>query len=258
MVITDAQIASWVSDFLWPFFRIGAFFMIVPIFGAQVVPARIRLGLAFAMTVALYPVLPPMPVVEVTGLQSLVIIAMQLLIGLTLGFVVLTILQVFVLAGQTIAMQMGLGFASMVDPANGVSVAVLSQWYQVLVTLVFLSINGHLIVLEVLAESFVLMPVSDAAFSQSVFMSVARFGAWLFEASLMLALPAIAALLLVNLTFGVMTRAAPQLNVFALGFPVTMLAGLVIVWASYWIALPMVEMLLEVHLDFMMQILEQP
>lgn len=232
--------------------------MIVPIFGAQVVPARIRLGLAFAMTVALYPVLPPMPVIEVTGLQSLVIIAMQLLIGLTLGFVVLTILQVFVLAGQTISMQMGLGFASMVDPANGVSVAVLSQWYQVLVTLVFLSINGHLIVLEVLAESFFLMPVSDSAFSQSVFMSVAQFGAWLFEASLMLALPAIAALLLVNLTFGVMTRAAPQLNVFALGFPVTMLAGLVIVWASYWVALPMVQQLLDVHLDFMFQILQQP
>lgn len=258
MVITDAQIASWVSDFLWPFFRIGAFFMIVPIFGAQVVPARIRMGLALAMTVALYPVLPPMPVIEVTGLQSLVIIAMQILIGLTLGFVVLTILQVFVLAGQTISMQMGLGFASMVDPANGVSVAVLSQWYQVLVTLVFLSINGHLIVLEVLAESFFLMPVSDSAFSQSVFMSVAQFGAWLFEASLMLALPAIAALLLVNLTFGVMTRAAPQLNVFALGFPVTMLAGLVIVWASYWVALPMVQQLLDVHLDFMMQILQQP
>lgn len=258
MVITDAQIASWVSDFLWPFFRIGAFFMIVPIFGAQVVPARIRMGLALAMTVALYPVLPPMPVIEVTGLQSLVIIAMQILIGLTLGFVVLTILQVFVLAGQTISMQMGLGFASMVDPANGVSVAVLSQWYQVLVTLVFLSINGHLIVLEVLAESFQLMPVSDSAFSQSVFMSVAQFGAWLFEASLMLALPAIAALLLVNLTFGVMTRAAPQLNVFALGFPVTMLAGLVIVWASYWVALPMVQQLLDVHLDFMMQILQQP
>ncbi len=258
MVITDAQIASWVSDFLWPFFRIGAFFMIVPIFGAQVVPARIRMGLALAMTIALYPVLPPMPVIEVTGLQSLVIIAMQLLIGLTLGFVVLTILQVFVLAGQTISMQMGLGFASMVDPANGVSVAVLSQWYQVLVTLVFLSINGHLIVLEVLAESFFLMPVSDSAFSQSVFMSVAQFGAWLFEASLMLALPAIAALLLVNLTFGVMTRAAPQLNVFALGFPVTMLAGLVIVWASYWVALPMVQQLLDVHLDFMMQILQQP
>lgn len=258
MVITDAQIASWVSDFLWPFFRIGAFFMIVPIFGAQVVPARIRMGLALGMTIALYPVLPPMPVIEVTGLQSLVIIAMQILIGLTLGFVVLTILQIFVLAGQTISMQMGLGFASMVDPANGVSVAVLSQWYQVLVTLVFLSINGHLIVLEVLAESFQLMPVSDSAFSQSVFMSVAQFGAWLFEASMMLALPAIAALLLVNLTFGVMTRAAPQLNVFALGFPVTMLAGLVIVWASYWVALPMVQQLLNVHLDFMMQILQQP
>lgn len=255
MEITDAQIASWVSHFLWPFFRIGAFMMIVPVLGAQVVPTRIRLGLAFVLTTALYPVLPAMPVIEVTGLRSLLIIAQQILIGVTLGFVVLTILQVFILAGQTISMQMGLGFASMVDPANGVSVAVLSQWYQVLVTLVFLAINGHLVVLGVLADSFSALPVGSDGFSQANFMDLAEFGNWLFRASLMLALPAISALLLVNLTFGVMTRAAPQLNVFVLGFPITMLAGLVIVWASYGSALPMVQDLLDEHVRFMRELL---
>lgn len=255
MEITDAQIASWVSDFLWPFFRIAAFFMIVPVMGSRVVPTRIRLGLSFVITTALFPILPPMPVIEVVGLESLLIIAQQLLIGLTLGFIVLTILHIFILAGQTISMQMGLGFASMVDPANGINVAVLSQWYQVLVTLVFLAINGHLVVIEVMADSFQVMPVGPISFDRESFMAVAQFGAWLFKASLMLALPAISALLLVNLTFGIMTRAAPQLNVFVLGFPITMLAGLVIVWASYWAAFPMVQELLDEHVRFMRELL---
>lgn len=258
MEITDAQIASWVSHFMWPFFRIGAFLIIVPVLGAQVVPARVRIGLAFAMTVAVSPILPAMPVIEVVGVESLVIIAQQILIGLTLGFVVLTILHVFILAGQTISMQMGLGFASMVDPANGISVAVLSQWYQVLVTLVFLAINGHLVVIEVLADSFQVLPVGPFSFSRESFMAIAEFGAWLFRASLMLALPAISALLLVNLTFGIMTRAAPQLNVFVLGFPITMLAGLVIIWASYWAAFPMVQELLTEHVRFMRELIDRP
>lgn len=257
MELTDAQIASWVSHYLWPFFRILGFFMIVPVLGSQVAPARIRVGLAFAITTALYPVLPPMPMIEVTGLGSLVIIAHQILIGLTLGFVVLIILQVFVIAGQSISMQMGLGFASMVDPANGISVAVLSQWYQVLVTLVFLAINGHLVVLEVMADSFDVMPVGPVSFSAGSLFAVAEFGNWAFRASLMLSLPAVSALLLVNLTFGVMTRSAPQLNVFVLGFPIAMLSGLVIIWASYWAAVPMVQELVTIHVDFMRDILAQ-
>ncbi|WP_108124856.1 flagellar biosynthetic protein FliR [Saccharospirillum mangrovi] len=240
---------------MWPFFRILGFFMIAPVVGSQVTPARVRVLLALVWTTALYPVLPPMPLIEVTGLGSLVIIAHQILIGVVLGFVVLAILQVVILAGQIISMQMGLGFASMVDPANGISVAVLAQWYQVLVTLVFLAINGHLVVLEVLADSFGVVPVAPISFNQGSFFAIAEFGAWVFRASLMLALPAIAALLLVNLTFGVMTRSAPQLNVFVLGFPVSMLAGLVIVWASYWAAYPMVQNLVEYHVDFMRNLL---
>jgi flagellar biosynthetic protein FliR len=255
MEVTDAQIASWISHFLWPFFRIAAFFMVMPIIGAQVVPARIRLGLSFVLTSALFPILPAMPVIEVTGLGSLLIIAHQVLIGVVMGFVVLTILQIFILAGQTISMQMGLGFASMVDPSNGVSVAVLSQWYQVMVTLVFLAINGHLVMIEVMVDSFTLLPVGEIGLQQGAFFALADFGVWLFRASLMLALPAISALLLVNLAFGVMTRAAPQLNVFVLGFPITMLAGLVIIWASYWAALPMVQELVVEHADFMRRLL---
>jgi len=249
--ITDAMIASWVSHFMWPFFRISSFLVIVPVIGSRLIPVRVRLGLALVMTTAIYPLLPPMPVIEALDFQTILIILEQILIGTTLGFIVFTMMQVFILAGQTIAMQMGLGFASMVDPANGVSVAVLSQWYQALVTLVYLAISGHLITLEVVIDSFYSLPIGQGLFTVDAWKTLADFGAWVFRASLMLALPAASALLLVNIAFGVMTRAAPQLNVFALGFPITMLGGLVIVWASYAAAGPLVEQLLNIHVTLM-------
>ena len=249
--LTDQLIGSWVSHFMWPFFRLSSFFVIVPILGARLVPTRVRLGLALMITVLIYPTLPDMPLVEAVDLRTFIIVMEQILIGTTLGFLVFAVMQIFILAGQTISMQMGLGFASMVDPVNGVNVAVLSQWYQVLVTLVYLAINGHLITLDVVITSFQTLPVGQGLFTVESWMTLSQFGAWVFRASLMLALPAVTALLLVNLTFGVMTRAAPQLNVFALGFPVTMLGGLVIVWVSYSAAAPLVNQFLAVHLDLM-------
>ncbi|MBU2863171.1 flagellar biosynthetic protein FliR [Reinekea marina] len=251
LYVTDEVIASWVSHFLWPFFRLSGFLVIVPIMGSRLVPARVRISLAFLMTLIIYPLMPAMPVIEAVNLQNFIMIAEQIIIGTTLGFIVLMMMQVFVLAGQTISMQMGLGFASMVDPSNGISVAVLSQWYQVLVTLVFLAINGHLLVLEVVIDSFYTLPIGEGLFGADQWRVLAEFGSWLYKASLTLALPAITALLLVNLAFGVMTRAAPQLNVFALGFPVTMMTGLVIVWVSYAAAAPLVEQFLETHVSLM-------
>lgn len=251
LYVTDEVIASWVSHFLWPFFRLSGFFVIVPIIGSRLVPARVRISLAFLITFLIYPLMPEMPVIEAVNLKNFIMIAEQVVIGTTLGFIVLMMMQIFVLAGQTISMQMGLGFASMVDPTNGISVAVLSQWYQVLVTLVFLAINGHLMVLEVVIDSFYTLPIGEGLFGPDQWRVLAGFGSWLYQASLSLALPAITALLLVNLSFGVMTRAAPQLNVFALGFPVTMMTGLVIVWVSYAAAAPLVEQFLETHISLM-------
>jgi flagellar biosynthetic protein FliR len=249
--LTDQIIGSWVSHFMWPFFRLGAFFVIVPVMGARLVPTRVRLGLSLVITVLIYPMLPDMPIIEAVDMQTFIIILEQVLIGTTLGFLVFVIFQIFILAGQTISMQMGLGFASMVDPANGVSVAVLSQWYQVLVTLVYLAINGHLLTLGVVIDSFATLPVGQGLFAPNSWFVLSEFGAWLFRASLMLALPAVSALLIVNITFGVMTRAAPQLNVFALGFPITMMGGLVIVWVSYAAAAPLVNQFLDIHVSLM-------
>lgn len=231
--ITDEQIASWVTHYLWPLFRILGFFAIVPVFGAQTVPMRVRLSLGFVVTIAIAPVLPQMPDVEGVSLENIMIIAQQLGIGLALGFLVLVMFQVFVVAGQSIAMQMGLGFASMMDPSAGVTVAVLSQWYLTLVTLIFVAMDGHLVVLEVLIDSFYTMPIGTTGLARDTLMQIAMIGSWMYASAFVIALPAVTALLIVNLAFGIMTRSAPQLNIFALGFPITMLMGIFIIYASY-------------------------
>jgi len=129
-------------------------------------------------------------------------------------------------------MQTGLGIATTVDPSQGASVVVISQWFLFLVSLVFISLNGHLVLIEILIDSFSTFPVSMQGFSAEDFGLIVRWSGWMFAAALVISLPAIAALLVVNLAFGVMTRAAPQLNIFALGFPVTMIVGLFIMWLS--------------------------
>ncbi|RRV65183.1 flagellar type III secretion system protein FliR [Stutzerimonas stutzeri] len=227
--LSNAQIGGWVAQFLLPLFRIAALLMSMPLIGTQLVPMRIRLYLALAIALVLVPTLPPMPAVDSLSLGSLLLIAEQLVIGVMLGFVLQLFFHVFIVSGQLLAMQMGLGFASMVDPANGISVPVLGQFFNMLVILLFLSVNGHLVVLEILAESFVTMPVGGGL-STNHFWEVAGKLGWVLGAGLLLVLPAITALLVVNLAFGLMTRAAPQLNIFSIGFPLTLVLGLIIVW----------------------------
>ena len=119
----------------------------------------------------------------------------------------------------------------MVDPTNGVSVPVLGQFMLMLVTLLFLAINGHLVALEILAESFVTLPYGQG-FMVNHYWTLAGKLSWVIGAGLLLTLPAVTALLVINLAFGVMTRAAPQLNIFSIGFPLTLALGLVIYWIS--------------------------
>jgi len=179
----------------------------------------------------LVPTLPPMPLVDSISLQAFMLIAQEILIGVMLGFVLQLFFHIFVVAGQILAMQMGLGFASMVDPANGISVPVIAQYFTMLVTLLFLAMNGHLVVFEVLAESFVTLPPGSGLQVEHYWEIANKLG-WVMGAALIMVLPAVTALLVVNIAFGVMTRAAPQLNIFSIGFPLTLVLGMVIVWIS--------------------------
>ncbi|MEK1908294.1 MAG: flagellar biosynthetic protein FliR [Pseudomonas sp.] len=227
--LSNAQIGGWVGQFLLPLFRIASMLMVMPVIGTQLVPTRVRLYLSLAICLVLAPNLPPMPQVDSISLQSMLLIGEQVLIGVMFGLVLQLYFHLFTVAGQIIAIQMGLGFASMVDPTNGVSVPVLGQFLLMLVTLLFLAMNGHLVVFEILAESFVTLPVGQGLLLDHYWTLAGKLS-WVMAAGLLLALPVVTALLVVNLAFGVMTRAAPQLNIFSIGFPLTLVLGLVIFW----------------------------
>jgi len=262
MNFTDAQIGAWVGSFLWPFFRVSSFLMIIPIIGTQLVPMRVRLGLAFLITLLIAPLLADMPIVEAISFSAFYLILQQVLIGTIMGFMFVMLMQVFVMAGQLAAMQMGLGFASMVDPSNGVNVATVAQFFLVAVTLIFLAINGHLVMIEVIVESFEAWPVSmtilgEGSVQPDVLWEIIMRISWLFTSALLAALPIITSVLIVSLSFGIMTKAAPQLNVFTLGFPLGMLFGLFILWLSVGQVGPLFQVFTEQTFIFLREIQRQ-
>ena len=226
MFVSLADLEYWVAAVLFPLFRIGSFFMAMPIIGTQMVPVRVRLGLALAVTFLLVPALPEIPVYDPLSLNTWLVILHQILIGTLMGFVLQFLCQSFIAGAQMIAMQSGLGFASMTDPSTGVQVIVVAQMYSMMAILLFLAMNGHLVMMDIMAQSFYALPIGMGGFDGDVFMRVVLSLSWLFAAALLMALPAITALLIINLAFGVMTKAAPQLNIFAIGFPFSMLMGL--------------------------------
>lgn len=248
---STGEISSWLAGLLWPFFRIGGFFIAAPVIGTQLVPGRIRIILALLMTALIAPQLPVSSTIDPLSLSAFVITIEQLLIGIAMGFFLQILLQLFVLAGQMIAMQMGLGFASMVDPTNGVSVTVVSQFHLMLVTLLFLAMNGHLVMIDVLAQSFTALPVAGGFLSNNALWSLITAGGWMFASALLMALPAVTALLIINAALGVVTRAAPQLNIFAVGFPFMLLIGLCIIWVIVGGYLPQFEVFARYALEQM-------
>ena len=160
--LSSAEISRWVGSYLWVLFRIASLLMTMPVIGTQLLPVRIRLYLALAITALVAPQIGEVPTIDALSLQSWLLIGEQILIGAAMGFSLQLLFQVHVLAGQIVAMQMGLGFASMNDPSMGISVAVVAQVFTMLVTLLFLAMNGHLVVLEVLVESFTTLPIGES------------------------------------------------------------------------------------------------
>lgn len=231
LTLSTSQLELWLAQYLWPFVRIGACFMVAPVFGAHFVPARVRLLLAIAVTLIVAPLVPP-PSVAPFSIEGALLTVHQLLIGVAIGFVLQLIFDALALGGQLISNAMGLSFAFNVDPLRGASTPVLGQLYMILVTLTFLALNGHLMLIEMLAHGFTTLPLASSSFDAGALWSVSAWGTQLFAGALKVALPGMTALLVVNLAFGVMSRAAPTLNLFAVGFPVTLVFGLVIVYVG--------------------------
>lgn len=226
------QLMQYQADLLLPFTRISAMMMVMVGLGARTIPVPIKTAYAVAITIMVMPMLPPSPFTNLFSFEMVIRVTQQIMIGSAVGFVSVIFLQVFVIAGQAIAMQSGLGFASMVDPANGMSVPAVGQFFLVLSTLLFWSIDGHITMIQLIIHSFTILPITDEWIATGSFYDLAVFGGWMFAAALILSISPLVAMLVINLSFGIMTRAAPQLNIFSIGFPFTMMSGLIVMWIT--------------------------
>lgn len=230
--VSSAQLDVWLALFVFPLSRILGLISMAPIFNNVGMPALTRLMVGLAVTFSLAPALPVLPVVAGGSWIGLAMVAEQTLIGILMGMALRIAFAAVDVAGELIGLQMGLSFAVAFDPINGGSTPVIAEFLGLFTSLIFLAMNGHLLALTVLAESFTLLPVTTEPFQAIALSNVVAFGATLFSTGVLLALPLITALLVTNLALGVLARIAQQLNLFAIGFPVTLGLGFVVLLMS--------------------------
>ncbi len=223
---SEAQILAWLNPLLWPFLRALALFSAMPILGTRNVPMPVRIGLAGLIAFAAQPTLPTAPVVALDSALALTLVVQQAVIGLSLGFAVRLVFASIEFAGEIIGLQMGLNFAGFFDPISATTATATSRFFGTTVAWLFIVINGHLLVIAALVQSFGAFPVGPEPFAFLHQVQPQRWGADLFSTGLWIALPLITMLLFVNLVLGAISRVAPQINIFAVGFPVTLGVGL--------------------------------
>lgn len=234
-----------VATHLLPFFRIGAMLLVAPLFGARLVPARVRIVLAVTLAAVIAPLIPSAARFDAFSQYSVLTIAQEVIVGVIMGFMVQMVFDAIIIGSQTIAMGMGLGFAMLVDPQRGVNVPVLSQFFVIMTTMMFLALNGHLILIALLVQSFQALPPGTTGIDTATLWTVASWGTQMFAGAVLVALPAVVALLVVNFAYGVISRAAPTLNLFAVGFPATVLLGFLILQFSFQTTLVSLTTLME-------------
>ncbi|HUL93802.1 MAG TPA: flagellar biosynthetic protein FliR [Burkholderiales bacterium] len=231
---TYAQLSAFLAGFIWPLARVAALVTTAPILGNIGVPTRVKVLLALGVSLAAAPLAGALPEVEPWSTEGMGILVQQIVIGAVMGLAMRMVFTMVDVAGELVGLQMGLGFATFFDPLHAAHTPVIAQFLGLLASLVFLSINGHLMMLSVLGESFRVVPIGAALPGGEAWMTMAQWGGKIFVSGLMLALPVVVALLITNVALGILTRAAPQLNLFAVGFPVTILVG----WLVLGVSLP--------------------
>ena len=226
LTFTDAQVMAWVGPLLWPFLRVLALFSAMPVIAQRSVPVRLRVALAFLIALCAQASLPEAPAIALDSAQAFLVIVQQVLIGLALGFAARVVFSAIELAGELVGLQMGLNFAGFFDPATGGQTTAVSRFYGVSVAWLFIVINGHLLLIAAVVQSFQAFPVGPEPFAFLRSAQPQLWGAEIFRLGLWIALPMIAMLLFVNLVLGIVSRVAQQMNVFAIGFPITLSVGL--------------------------------
>ena len=237
LTFTEADLQAWITPLLWPFLRALALFTSLPVFGQRVVPTRVRIALAFFIAVAAQATLPAMPAVALDSSAALMLAAQQVVIGLALGFAVRIVFAAVEMAGELVGLQMGLNFAGFFDPATATQTTGSGRLFGAMVALLFVVIDGHLAVIAALVQSFSAFPVGPDVLGWLRTLQPQTWGAELFQLGLWIALPLAGMLLFVNIVLGVISRVAPQINVFAVGFPITLAVGLI----GMLVTLPMMQ-----------------
>ena len=212
--------------FLWPFVRMLSLISTAPLFSEKSVPRAVKVGLAVLLAIVIAPTLGALPAVPLVSAPGLWILIQQILIGAAMGFSMKMVFAMVQSAGDYVGLQMGLSFASFFDPTSGGNTMVLARLLNVIAMLIFLAVDGHLVLIETLAESFQTLPIADAPLAAGGWFLLVAAGGQIFLGALILALPLIATLLTLNLAMGILNRASPQFSIFSVGFPITLLAGI--------------------------------
>ena len=228
---------AWASPILWPFLRILAVFTAAPIFSSKAIPLRARIGLAFFIAYAAQPSLQGQAIISLSSPEAVGAVIQQVGIGLAIGFSVRLVFAAVELAGEVVGIQMGLGFASFFNPALNSQSTAVAKFFGNMAMLLFIVTNGHLMVLMPVIKSFEAFPVNQNFLQALGEMKLYTLGADLFASGLWIALPMIGMLMFVNLALGIVSRVAPQMNIYAIGFPITLTVGLIGIAAT----LPMLD-----------------
>jgi flagellar biosynthetic protein FliR len=229
ITLTSVEMNTWIAALLWPLTRILGLIAAAPLFGNTSVPVSVKVSLGVILAAIMAPAIPALPAADPMSMAGFLILLQELLIGLGMGFAMRVVFAAIEMAGEVSSLTMGLGFASFFDPLTHGRSSAVSQFLALIATMAFLAVNAHLVLLSALAESFISMPISATPISAGAPLEVARWGGRIFSAGLQLSLPIVAALLITNVALGILTRAAPQLNIFGIGFPVSLGVGLLVI-----------------------------
>jgi flagellar biosynthetic protein FliR len=229
ITLTSADLHAWIASLLWPLSRILGLIATAPLFGNASIPVSAKVGLGVLLTMVMAPAIPALPGADPVSWAGLMIVIEETLIGLGMGFAMRIVFAAVEMAGEVASLTMGLGFASFFDPQTKGRSSAVSQFLALIATMAFLAANVHLVLLQALAESFISMPISATPMGAGASFALASWGERIFSAGLQLSLPIVAALLVTNVALGILTRAAPQLNLFGIGFPISLGVGMLVI-----------------------------
>lgn len=252
---TYAELSTFLASFIWPLSRILAFISSAPILSHRSIPTQVKIGFALLLTLIVVPTLQSLPSVDPGSEMGFLILMQQVVIGLAMGFAMRVIFVAIEMAGEIIGLQMGLGFALFFDPQNSGQVQLIGRFLGLIALLVFLAIDGHLQMIAILAQSFSVLPIGIAGMPSLSFSVLANWGSEIFLLGMKLSLPILTTLLIANLALGILTRAAPQLNIFAVGFPLTLAIGLAMMSLVLPYYLPILEHMFQNGLRIMLDII---